>query len=58
MPEFDYCSCDSIDMIYGDFDGFYEWDVCSKCDKRIEGSERELNHYDGEDHVVHDSDLY
>ena len=50
----DYCKCKNVTTVTTDFDDFYEYDISCKCGKIIEGSYRELNHYDGEDHVNYD----
>lgn len=48
---FDFCKCDSIDGVYTGFDDVWGyWDVCTKCDKRIEDGHHYYNHSDGEDH--------
>lgn len=51
MIKEDYCQCKSFSKVYTDFDDWYEFDRCSNCGKIIKDSFRELNHYDGEDHV-------
>ena len=48
-----FCQCKSIGNITSGSDSWYEYDVCCNCGKIIEDSFRELNHYDGEDHVVY-----
>lgn len=52
--ENDFCQCEHCSSIYTNFNDWYEWDVCSDCEKPIENSLRELNHYDGDDHVFYE----
>lgn len=54
MVENKYCQCKNISKVTSDFNDFCEYDICCTCGKIIEGSERFLNHYDGEDHVNYD----
>lgn len=54
MQDVEYCQCDkpsALTSVHGEW-GY--WDVCCDCDKPIEGSFVEYNHYDGEDHYVTD----
>ena len=50
----DYCKCKSVGTVTSDFNDYYEFDICCNCGKIIENSFRELNHYDGKDHVNYD----
>lgn len=50
----EYCTCKNSNSVHTEFNDWYEWDVCNDCNKMIEDSIRELNHYDGEDHVNYD----
>lgn len=54
----DYCTCNTPSSIYSDTESsdFGYWDVCSKCNKKVEDGFHYYNHYDGEDHD--DIDLY
>ena len=46
----EYCECETISEITTNFNDWCTWDVCCKCNKVIDGSYENLNHYDGEDH--------
>ena len=47
-----FCKCNIHNSIYAGIGEWGEWDICSNCNKPIEDSYRDYNHYDGEDHVV------
>lgn len=51
MIKQDFCQCKQPTKVYTDFNDWYELDICCDCGKIIEDSYRELDHYDGEDHV-------
>lgn len=53
MEDQDYCTCDHSSSISSEFNDWYECDICNDCGKIIEDSFRELNYYDGEDHVYY-----
>lgn len=50
----DYCSCKECFPTFTDNDEWGEWEVCTKCGKKIEGTYKEYNHYDGDDYIEED----
>lgn len=54
MEEEKYCKCDIIPGITSEADDLFEYDICIGCLKVIKGTQRWLDHYDGEDHVEYD----
>lgn len=52
IKESEYCSCERDAGIYSntDIDEFGYWDMCSKCNKKIEDGFHYYNHFDGQDH--------
>ena len=55
MNNKDYCKCKKSTAVTTKFNDFYEYDICCDRGKVIEGSYRDLNHYDGEDHVYYNN---
>ena len=51
MKRREYCKCNEAFTVVTDDDEWGEWDVCTNCGKEIEGTYKEFNHYDGEDHM-------
>lgn len=47
----EYCSCKECFPTFNDECEWGFWEVCINCGKKIEGTYKEYNHYDGEDHI-------
>ena len=50
----DYCNCKECFSTFTNDNEWGCWEVCTKCGKAIEGTYKEYNHYDGEDHIEED----
>lgn len=47
----EYCRCSKITGVYTDYmDDWGYWEVCDKCNKKLEDGYHYYNHYDGKDH--------
>lgn len=46
----EYCTCESVSSVHTGTNDWYIFDICDNCNKVIEDSIQNLNHYDGEDH--------
>lgn len=47
----DFCKCKEITGTHvGYEDDWGYWDICDKCNKKIEDGYHYCNHFDGEDH--------
>ena len=51
-----YCKCKNIKGVYCVCEEWGYWDVCSNCNKPLDGEFHYYNHFDGED--FDDADLY
>lgn len=50
MNEQEFCKCEHTSSVYSENNDWNRWDMCSDCEKPIEGTYEPLNHFDGEDH--------
>lgn len=53
MDNVEFCKCKNPSSLYTENDDWGCWNKCSDCNKVIEDSYTEFNHYDGEDHCVY-----